>query len=247
MTKDYVDGIFERLSGMRVELDANPLEFGPGVLNEKTAKTRSMLSDTETVFMEVSHNLHKFKRDLLREESALKIAMTRLMAEDPHVRSGRSQQEREALALLRLTDHSERIDGIRLKVADLEELMKIIKAKRTDLKDIQGRLRDQLKLCQEQLALGERWGNHARKQSEIIHTTPAPSADTDFDLDQVFAEAMGRNNGKSKDDPLEGINTSEAVDSFLETDLVEPVFDPFKEDQGILMVDDILDGVLGDD
>jgi hypothetical protein len=37
--------------------------------------------------------------------------------------------------------------------------MTVIKAKRTDLKDLQGRLRDQLKLCQEQIALGQRWGS----------------------------------------------------------------------------------------
>jgi hypothetical protein len=37
--------------------------------------------------------------------------------------------------------------------------MTVIKAKRTDLKDLQGRLRDQLKLCQEQISLGQRWGS----------------------------------------------------------------------------------------
>jgi len=242
MTKDYVDGIFDRLSDMSIELDPNPLEFGPGALNEKTAKVRSMLSDTERVFMEVSHNLHKYKRDLLRSESALKIAMTRLMAEDPHVRSGRSQQEREALALLRLTDHSEKIDEIRLSVSDLEEVMKIVKAKRSDLKDIQGRLRDQLKLCQEQLALGERWGNTIYRDKDIISTKPQSSFEGDVELDRIFAEAISVNTTETEEDdsatepdpndPVSGVNVDTEIEAFLESDLNEDT-DPFKDDDGV--------------
>jgi len=231
ITKEYVDGVFNKLSEMSIELDANPLEFGPGALNVKTAAVRGMLSDTERVFMQVSHSLHKYKRDLLRAESALKITMTRLMAEDPHVRSGRSQQEREALALLRLTDETEKIDEIKLSVADLEEVMKVVKAKRTDLKDIQGRLRDQLKLCQEQLALGERWGGAFNKspdkRDQIIHTD---RFDSDIELDKVFSEAIGQKIDlpepdlePSEDNPITGVNVSASedtsVDDFLASDL----------------------------
>jgi len=254
MTQDYIDGIFERLSEMNIELDPNPLEFGPGALNEKTATVRSMLSDTERVFMEVSHNLHKYKRDLLVGESTLKIAMTRLMAEDPHVRSGRSQQEREALALLRLTDHTEKIDAIKLNVASLEEVMKIIKAKRTDLKDIQGRLRDQLKLCQEQLALGERWGGraHISPESEIIRTKPQSRLQEEIELDRIFAEAItGGNNEEGPtegsvsdpDNPITGVNVSSQVEDFLETDLGPEKPNPFQDDEGIDF-DGLLDDIL---
>ena len=37
--------------------------------------------------------------------------------------------------------------------------MTVVKAKRDDLKDILGRIRDQLKLCQEEIGLGSRWGS----------------------------------------------------------------------------------------
>jgi hypothetical protein len=154
----YIESIFGRLSDMDVQLDPNPVEYGPGRLAKKVAEVRAFLSNTEKIFLEVSHNLAKYKRDLLVSETQYNMLQIDLMANDPHVRSGRSQGEREALASTRLSSQQETINTIRLSVHDLDEILKVIKAKRTDLKDIQGRLKDQLKLCQEMIALGQRWG-----------------------------------------------------------------------------------------
>ncbi len=155
----YIDRIYERLTAMDVKLDADPIEFGPSRLNYKTSEVRGHLSSTEKIFMEVSHNLQKIKRDLLIRQTEYNIEQTQLIANDPHVRSGRSQKEREALAATRLVHIQSKINDLTLSSHDLEDLMTVIKAKRTDLKDLQGRLRDQLKLCQEQIALGQRWGS----------------------------------------------------------------------------------------
>lgn len=155
----YIDRIYERLTEMDVQLDADPIEFGPSRLNYKTSEVRGHLSSTEKIFMEVSHNLQKIKRDLLIRQTEYNIEQTQLIANDPHVRSGRSQKEREALAATRLVHIQSKINELTLSTHDLEDLMTVIKAKRTDLKDLQGRLRDQLKLCQEQISLGQRWGS----------------------------------------------------------------------------------------
>ena len=154
----YIDRIYSELTSMDISLDINPIEYGPGRLNKKIAQVRSLLSSTEKIFMEVSHNLSKYKRDLLRSETEISLLQTNLMATDPHVRSGRSQGEREALASTHLITEQENINDLTLSVQDLEDVLKVIKAKRADLKDIQARLRDQLKLCQEQISLGQRWG-----------------------------------------------------------------------------------------
>ena len=155
----YIDRIYERLTEMDVVLDADPIEFGPSRLNYKVSIVRGHLSSTEKIFMEVSHNLQKIKRDLLIKNTEYSLEQTQLIANDPHVRSGRSQKEREALAATRLVHIQSKINGLTLSAHDLDDLMTVIKAKRTDLKDLQCRLRDQLKLCQEQIALGQRWGS----------------------------------------------------------------------------------------
>lgn len=155
----YIDRIYARLTEMDVVLDADPIEFGPSRLNYKVSIVRGHLSSTEKIFMEVSHNLQKIKRELLIKNTEYSLEQTQLIANDPHVRSGRSQKEREALAATRLVHIQSKINEHTLSSHDLEDLMTVIKAKRTDLKDLQGRLRDQLKLCQEQIALGQRWGS----------------------------------------------------------------------------------------
>ena len=99
---DYINNVYTTLSKMDLELDPDPIEFGPSKLNNKPAEARKYLSQTEKVFMEVSQNLHKYKRDLLISETQYSLEETKLMANDPHVRSGRSQQEREALASTQL-------------------------------------------------------------------------------------------------------------------------------------------------
>ena len=157
--QEYIDRIYARLTAMDIELDSDPIEFGPSRLNQKVSEVRGHLSSTEKIFMEISHNLQKFKRELLIRQTEFSIEQTQLIANDPHVRSGRSQKEREALAATRLVHIQTKINDLTLSTHDLEDLMTVIKAKRTDLKDLQGRLRDQLKLCQEQIALGQRWGS----------------------------------------------------------------------------------------
>lgn len=225
----YIESIYKQLSKMDVELDPDPIEFGPSKLNNKTAESRKYLSQTEKVFLQVSQNLHKYKRDLLVAETQYNLEQTRLMAEDPHVRQGRSQQEREALASTQLVHIQSKINECRLAVHDLEDVLKVIKAKRTDLKDLQGRIRDQLKLCQEQIALGQRWGQKIDKnvfgevisvedfesESEVLIKADASLRnDTQVFVDDLLSEATG---GEVISEPAQ--TSSEDIDSFLSSPL----------------------------
>ena len=44
---EYIDSIYNSLSSMDVQLDPNPIEYGPGKLNRKVAEVRALLSKTE--------------------------------------------------------------------------------------------------------------------------------------------------------------------------------------------------------
>ena len=213
--QEYIDRIFNSLTKMDVELDPNPIEFGPSSLNEKTAKVRLFLSKTEKIFMEVSHSLAKHKRDLLISENVNKISINRLIAEDPHVRSGRSQAEREAFAQSRLSELTSEMDDLKLNVNDLDELIKVIKAKRSDLKDLQGRLKDQLKLCQEQIGLGQRWGS---KKPTAMDQPKSEVVLEEDELDNIFAQALGQDKTQ---EAFETNASEEDLDSFLNSEINE--------------------------
>lgn len=176
ISSDWVDSVYTKLGNLDVVLDPNPLEHGPAVLNQKTSEVRTALSNVEKLFMEVSHNLHTYKRKLTTFKLQFGIEITRLIASDPHVRAGRSQSEREALASTKLTHLTVQINSLELAVQDLDAVLTVIKAKRTDLKDIQNRLKDQLRLCQEQIMLGQRWG-----RSPSLTLTPPLKSPLAFD------------------------------------------------------------------
>jgi hypothetical protein len=204
--QEYIDRIYNRLSSMDCKLDTDPIEFGPSRLNQKVSEVRGLLSSTEKIFMEVSHNLQKFKRDLLISNTEYTMEQSGLIANDPHVRSGRSQKEREALASTRLVHLQTQINDFTLNVHDLEDLMTVIKAKRTDLKDLQGRLRDQLKLCQEQIALGQRWGskthtratfNQPSDQETQINTLAESFLEDRTRVDQRFNDSVDQELSKA--------------------------------------------------
>lgn len=230
----YIDGVYKHLSAMDVSLDIDPIEFGPSRLNNKIVQVRSFLSKTEKTFMEVSQNLHKYKRDLLVSETQYNLEQTQLMATDPHVRSGRSQQEREALASTQLVHIQSKINNCKLAVHDLEDVLKVVKAKRTDLKDLQGRIRDQLKLCQEQIALGQRWGMKTDRNISgnilsvegsvggdvLIEADSNVLSETEQYVDDLLSEA-------TRGEPLpEKETASEDVENFLKSPLDS--YDPKK-------------------
>lgn len=245
--QSYIDRIYARLTEMDVELDPDPIEFGPSRLNNKVSEVRTHLSNTEKIFMEVSHNLQKLKRELLVAQTEYTIEQTQLIANDPHVRSGRSQKEREALAATRLVHIQTRINEHTLSTHDLEDLMTVIKAKRTDLKDLQGRLRDQLKLCQEQIALGQRWGSKTYTAKSF--ESPSLVSDPEVNTARLVADYMtqrekveDRLNESAEEELAKALSQTPAQDLKDTTSDVEQVLDALEKiplDQIKTDVDDI--------
>ena len=56
-----IDLIFSQLEEMEVELDENPLIFGPKRLNGKIAAARTFQTECENLFLKVSLWLQKYR------------------------------------------------------------------------------------------------------------------------------------------------------------------------------------------
>ncbi len=176
---EVVDSVFSILSQMEVELDADPLQYGPKRLNGKVAEARGMLTECEGLFLKVSQWLQKYRAALRTLETQLDLDMKHLFANDPEVRAGRNVADRDALATMKLREQSAEVSQVQQTREDLEAMLTVIKAKRSDLKDVQGRLRDQMKLCNEEITLGARWGSKPRPD------VAAPDLDESPDVDRT--------------------------------------------------------------
>lgn len=153
-----MDGFYTDLATMQMELDADPLELGPKRLNAKISECRGFLTRCERIFLALSQDLHRYKKALRAAKADMHLAKMDLFANNPEVRMGRNVADREAIASNLLRTQAEEIDRLTACVEDLSAVVVVVKAKRADLKDAQGRLKDQLKVCQEEISLGGRWG-----------------------------------------------------------------------------------------
>lgn len=161
----YTQGVFTALGAMEVSLDADPLAHGPKRMNAKIAVCRNHLDRCQQIYLQMSNDLHVLNRAMRLAKVEFDLRMQDMLTNDPETRAGRSVRDREAIATMKIRDEREAMATIESSISDLEAVMTVTKAKRDDLKDILGRIRDQLKLCQEEIGLGNRWG-----------TAPAPGA-----------------------------------------------------------------------
>ncbi len=183
-----IDAVFSILSKMEVELDEDPLQFGPKRLNSKVAETRRLLTDCESLFLKVSQWLQKYRAAYRTLEVELDLEKKQLFANDPEVRAGRNVADRDALATMKLREKAQAISKVAQTQADLESLLTVVKAKRVDLKDLQTRLKDQINLCREEIALGGKWGSKSSPEASKVDLDSAPNVDkkTLRDLQNMF-------------------------------------------------------------
>lgn len=193
-----MDGFYTDLSSMQMELDADPLELGPKRLNSKIAECRGFLTRCERIFLELSQDLHRYKKALRAAKADLHLAKMDLFANDPEVRMGRNVADREAIASNRLRAQAEEIDRLTSCVEDLSAVVVVVKAKRADLKDAQGRLKDQLKVCQEEISLGGRWGR------SFPHPRTLGGGDSGMvEVNQLFATVLQAKKAKEAQEAQE--------------------------------------------
>lgn len=208
----YTQRVFSALMEMEVPLDADPLSMGPKRLNGKIALCRQHLEHCNRIYLQVSNDLRTLNRSLRSTKVTFDLQMQDLLANDPETRAGRNVRDREAIATMKLRDTRELMATIESNIQDLDAVMSVVKAKRDDLRDIQGRIRDQLKLCQAEIEMGGVWGSALPpgQRPVAMPTKPRidpailaavdtlPGADQDLDLSDLekFTNAALRYAGR---------------------------------------------------
>lgn len=235
VSAERIEKFYEDLGAMQVSLDPDPLELGPKRINNKFAECRRLLSQTERMFMEVSQDLHWYKREHRRAQATFELDVQELLSNDPDVRSPRNITDRMAIAHVKLRKEREEISRLQFAVEDLEAVAFVIRTKRNDLKDISSRLRDQLKICQEEISLGSRWGSG---RSGRPRKTESSQQDTgsSTDLDESVVSL------------LDGVLSQDEEEETSEEELsldVKPVAEIPKELKGeeVSNVDEVLDAI----
>jgi hypothetical protein len=120
--------------------------------------------------------------------ATLEMSKKHLYANDPVTRAGRSVADREAIAIGKLKEDVQKAHTLDVAAQDLESILIVIKARRSDLRDTQGRLKDQIRLCQEEIGLGSRWGS---KLPDAPDLHPGKVVATVKDIDSMLDDIDG--------------------------------------------------------
>lgn len=202
----YTQRIFAALAEMEVTLDADPLAYGPKRMNAKIAACRNHLDRCQQLYLQMANDHHALNRAMRSAKVEFDLRLQDLLSNDPETRAGRSVRDREAIATMKLRDHREEMALIESSISDLDAALTVVKAKRDDLKDTLGRIRDQLKLCQEEIGLGGRWGS-APPPGQII-----PPRSEGVGVDPTLLEAVS-------DIPGDGDVSMSDLDRFVQASL----------------------------
>jgi len=228
-TETEINDIYTELAQLSVPLDPDPVAFGPKRLNAKTAEVRRMLDRVHRIYLDLSQRLGAAKRALRRAQADLDLARKSLFANDPETRAGRSVSDRDAIAAMKLRTEIGETGDLEILVTDLEAVLTVVKAKHADLKDTEGRLRDQIRLCSEELGLGGRWGSAVPHAPEIDRKQ-ATGADVDA-VDKLLAGVQSEIHlaQKTGDFPAEHVSLFEHPVEETPIDQVPP--DPVQENE----------------
>ena len=187
-TDEEIDAVYDELSGMDVELDPDPIRFGPKRLNGKVAGCKKRVSRCTEIEISLSHSMALLTRTMRADEAELELKLQDMLANDPEVRAGRSVRDREAIASTKVRDERRLLTTTMQHVEDIKSSIAVVRAKKNDLKDTQGRLRDQIRLCHEEIALGSMWGSEAHLPASIrIRTSGGVQSEGDS-VDKLIEE-----------------------------------------------------------
>lgn len=155
----YMKRLFTDLENMIVDLDPDPLEFGPSRLTKKVQECRAFLNTVEREALAASRDLHAIKENYRALSKLYKLEEDKLLTNDPEVRAGRSIEDRRSVARMKLPEMVAELTWMEQGIEDLETALGWLKYKQSGLRNTQSQLKEQRNLCNEEIGLGRTWRN----------------------------------------------------------------------------------------
>lgn len=187
----HIDRIYEEISSMAVELDDDPIRYGPKRVTGKVAFAKKLVSRCTEIEIALSRDLNNLNRRLRASQADFELALQDLLTSDPEVKAGRSVKDREAIASMKLRDESKLVREVEQATEEVKAAILVVKTQKADLKDTQSRLRDQIRLIHEEISLGSMWGSAPapdEKDIKPIRSTGVASSSSGHLVDDVLAE-----------------------------------------------------------
>jgi len=224
----YIDVMYGEISEMGVDLDDDPIRFGPKRVNGKVAYCKRLVSRCTEIEISLSRDLTNLNRKLRAAQARLDLSVQDLLTSDPEVRAGRSVKDREAIANTKLRSETGLVRKIEQAVEEVKSAITVVRCKKGDLKDTQGRLRDQIRLIGEEVSLGAMWGSSPPPDQTVkpVQSWQGPSSSSSGSLVESVVgdvdELAGILDDEEKFDPTTESDSDEKDPNSLEPEIDGP-------------------------
>jgi len=211
--------IFAYIDSAGIELDPDPIRRGPKYLNTQVAECRNLMNNIQVFEREVARERLGYDRTLNRLESSYELQFNDLLANDPNVNQKTSVRDREATVKTRLKSLMSEIVDLKRKTTDLGHVETVIQSKLRELKDVNRDIRLQMRLIEDEIKLGNFWGDqsdsgqHHITNEEIDLDSLEPEGGAGVSDDQAAEdfeqEFLGTDNSQDFEDALDKIELTD--------------------------------------
>jgi hypothetical protein len=182
ITQSKLDSILEEIAGYDIELEEDPTQthLRYKYLQSCIAKCRQYLNRVQ-FYLQITCRYEKNLRLALKElELDIDFKINEKLADDPVVRSQPSIQDRKALAVSMLKDEYGILSKFRMELISIEETVKLIKSKYTDLQKTNQDIKFQRQLVKDEGGwASEDTGYNKPAPNQIIEEGMPPPINSD--------------------------------------------------------------------
>ncbi len=157
MTNDKIQEILNRLEGMEVKLNADPVPLGPAYIHKTLVATSDYLQEVSKFLVDIFKEEMSLQKKLTIQTQKYDFELREKLANDPEVRKQKASVDRDAVARNLLKYMETEINQTKLDLLDLEHLKRIVEKKNQDLRRTNSDIRLQHSTIQSALKLGVDW------------------------------------------------------------------------------------------
>lgn len=239
MEAEEIERIYNEISAYQIELAPDPTILGPRYINETISKCRNYTNRVAHIRLSISRRKRAINKVLSAEETALKVEMDQLFAQNETVRSQPNVKDREAVALTMLSDRRNRIAGLKNEMLDLDAVDRGVKLIHDELIRTAAEIKIQRSIFAADRVTGAGYGDEADGPRSGGGRPLPPAEDVDEDeLDRLMREQLPAVSSEprrlapapkveSKEEPP---TIEESTEPVVEEKAAEPTPEPAKEE-----------------
>lgn len=181
LNKEQMDAILEEVAVYSVQLEEDPTlpHLGTRYLQKALAQCRNFTNRVQHYLHLAMRTERTLNKEIKEAELDFDFKIKHKLADDPIVRQQKALDDRKAVAESLLQVESENLRGLRVKILDVQETVKMLKLKYADLQRTSGDIKVQRALVRddkmEQLAGREGFSKPQTNQDKTVPGgLPAP-------------------------------------------------------------------------